>query len=235
VTVPKERFILIPGMGADERLFGPQRAYGFDFEVPQMSIPKPDEDLPAYAARMKEMLGLTEPCVVGGVSFGGMVAAELAMICPARCAILIATCRSNAAIPRYYWWVDRVARFLPDGLVRMRCGASSRIMSKLESLNDEQRELVRMMSHDIPVPLLRGAGRMILRWAGRPVLPCPSRHIHGEIDRIIPLKGVRPDEVVAGGGHLINLTHAEQVNRFIERCLADEPRRVHPKFGGKAH
>jgi pimeloyl-ACP methyl ester carboxylesterase len=44
-------------------------------------------------------------------------------------------------------------------------------------------------------------------------------HIHGEIDRIIPLKGVRPDEVVPQGGHLINLTHTGQVNRFIERCL----------------
>ncbi len=102
----------------------------------------------------------------------------------------------------------------------MRCGASSRIMGKLESLNAEQRELIRAMSASVPVPFLRGAGRLILKWAGRPALPCPSHHIHGEKDVIIPLKGVRPDEVVAGGGHLINLTHADQVNRFIERCLA---------------
>ena len=215
-----ERFILLPGMGADERVFGPQRAYGFEFEAPQMPVPKPEEDMPAYAARLKKMLDLTGPCVVGGMSFGGMVASELAMICPARCAILIATCRANSAIPRYYWWVNRLARFVPDGLVRMRCGASSRIMGKLESLDAEQQELIRLMSASVPVPFLRGAGRMILNWAGRPTLPCLSRHIHGEADVIIPLKGVLPDEVVPGGGHLINLTHAEQVNRFIERCLA---------------
>lgn len=215
-----ERFILLPGMGADERLFGPQRAYGFEFEVPHMPVPRPEEDLPAYAARIKELLDLTGPCVVGGMSFGGMVASELAMICQARCAILIATCRGTSAIPRYYWWVNRLGRFLPDGLVRMRCGASSRIMGKLESLNTEQRELIRAMSASVPVPSLRGAGRMILTWAGRPTLPCPNWHIHGDRDVIIPLKGVQPDEVVPGGGHLINLTHAEQVNRFIERCLS---------------
>ncbi|HSW45089.1 MAG TPA: alpha/beta hydrolase [Phycisphaerae bacterium] len=219
VAVPAERFILIPGMGADERLFGPQRAYGFTFETFRLPIPEPQDDLPAYAARIKAMLDLTGPCVVGGVSFGGMVACELATICQARCAILIASCRDNSAIPQYYWWVDRMARIFPDFLIRHRCGASSRIMAKLEFLTDEQRELIRAMAGDIPVPFLRGAGRLILNWAGRRELPRPTYHIHGEIDRIIPLKGVQPDEVVARGGHLINLTHAEQVNRFIERCL----------------
>ena len=214
------RFILLPGMGADERLFGPQRACGFDFEVPTMPIPHPHDDMPAYAARLREILGLTGPCVVGGVSFGGMVACELAAICQARCVILIATCRDISAIPGYYWWVDKVARFLPDAVIRHRCGASSRIMSKLESLNDQQRELIRDMASNIPVPLLRGAGRMILNWAGRRQLPCPAYQIHGATDRIIPLRGVQPDEVVPRGGHLINLTHADQVNRFIARCLA---------------
>ena len=33
--------------------------------------------------------------------------------------------------------------------------------------------------------------------------------------------GVDADEIVPGGGHLINLTHAEQVNRFINRLLLE--------------
>jgi len=215
--MPAERFILIPGMGADERLFGPQRAYGFDFEVPRMPIPGPGDDMTAYAARVRDLLALDGPCVVGGVSFGGMLACELAALCHARCALLIASCRSRAAIPRYYWLAERVSRFLPDGLIRRRCIASSRILARLESLNHQQYRLIRDMSVDVPVLFLRRVGRMILRWDGTSLPSCPRYQIHGQIDRVIPLKGNEPDEIVADGGHLINLTHAEQVNRFLER------------------
>jgi len=206
-------------MGADERLFGPQRAYGFDFEVLRMPIPEPADDMPAYAARVRDQLALDGPCVVGGVSFGGMLACELAALCHARCVLLIASCHSRAVIPRYYRLAERVSRFLPDGLIRRRCVASSRILARLESLNHQQYQLIRDMSIDVPVLFLRRVGRMILRWNGPPALSCPSYHIHGQIDRVIPLKGNEPDEVVPDGGHLINLTHAEQVNRFIERHL----------------
>ena len=217
--MPAERFILIPGMGADERLFGPQRAYGFDFEVPSMPIPEPADDMPTYAARVRDRLALDGPCVIGGVSFGGMLAYELAALCRARCALMIASCRSRAVIPGYYRLAELVSRFLPDSLIRRRCVASSRILARLESLNHAQYRLIRDMSIDVPVLFLRRVGRMILRWDGVPPLSCPRYHIHGQIDRVVPLKGNEPDEVVPDGGHLINLTHAEQVNRFIERHL----------------
>ena len=43
----------------------------------------------------------------------------------------------------------------------------------------------------------------------------PICHIHGDRDRLIPLHRVRPDHVVPGAGHLLNLTHGEAVNAFL--------------------
>ncbi len=214
-----ERFILIPGLGADYRLFEPQRAHGFEFEVPPLLIPERHDTMSTYAARIRDVLQLDGPCVVGGVSFGGMVACELGALCRARCVLMIASCRSKASIPSYYWYVERFTRILPDALIRHRVAMSSRIMARLESLSHEQFLLVREMAMGIPIPFLRGAGRMILNWDGVASPPCPSYHIHGDIDRIIPLRKVRPDAVVPRGGHLINMTHADQVNRFIEEHL----------------
>ena len=213
------RLVLIPGMGADERLFGPQRLFGLNFEVPELPIPEPGDDLPAYAARVRRLLELDSSCLLGGISFGGMLACELAALCRPRCLLLIASCRSRSAIPRYYYPVEWVSRLLPDGILRRRCVASSRFLAKAESLNHQQYQLVRQMSVDVPIPFLRRVGTMILRWQGSPPLTCPTFHIHGDKDRIIPLRGVEPDEVVAGGGHLINLTHADQVNTFLARCV----------------
>lgn len=61
-----------------------------------MPMPDPADDLPAYAARVRDSIRLIGPCIVGGVSFGGMVACELAALTDCRAVILVASCRSRA-------------------------------------------------------------------------------------------------------------------------------------------
>jgi len=213
------RVVLIPGMGADARLFAPQRAAGLDFEVPTLPIPQRGEDLPAYAARVRDALDLDGPCVLGGMSFGGMLACELAAICRTKAVVLIATCRNREPIPRYYYGAELLSRMLPDVVIRRRCVASSRLLASLERLDRAQYELIRDMSLNVPVLFLRRVARMILTWRGAPPLPCPVYHIHGRRDRVIPIKRLNPDVVIEDGGHLINMTHADEVNRFISDCL----------------
>jgi len=214
-----ERIVLIPGMGADERLFGPQREYGLRFEVPCLPVPEPQDDMPAYALRVREQIGLDGPCVLGGVSFGGMLACELARICRARCAIIIASCSDASKIPKYYNFAELVSRMIPDFMIRSRCVASSRMLAKLESLDDEQYRLIRDMSRGVPLTFLRRVSRMLISWNNPVPIPCPVHHIHGAKDRIIPIRNLAPDEIIPDGGHLINLTHARQVNQFIEKYL----------------
>ena len=57
--------------------------------------------------------------------------------------------------------------------------------------------------------------------AGREI-GCPVHHIHGAADRMIPLSRVHPppDRVIPDGGHVIHLTHADQVNAFISERLS---------------
>ena len=206
-------------MGADERLFESQRDCGLDFEVPRLPTPEPSDDMPTYAARVRDMLGLNGPCILGGVSFGGMLACQLATMCQARAVVLVATCQNRDAIPGYYHGAEFISRFLPDGLIRRRCEASSRLLAKLEKLDRSQYELIRDMSLCVPVLFLRRVARMILRWNGIRSLACPVYHIHGRLDRVIPIKHVQPAHVVADGGHLINMTHADEVNQFIAQSL----------------
>jgi hypothetical protein len=68
-----------------------------------------------------------------------------------------------------------------------------------------------------------------LRWASWASLDWrPSRQaqkvqvfqIHGDADRTFPLQYTRPDRVVAGGGHLLPVTHAQAVNDFLSQAAA---------------
>jgi pimeloyl-ACP methyl ester carboxylesterase len=69
------------------------------------------------------------------------------------------------------------------------------------------------------VTKLRRFARLILRWKAPASYPCPIHQIHGSADMVIPLNRVRPEEVVPGGGHLINMTHSREVNAFVARWL----------------
>jgi pimeloyl-ACP methyl ester carboxylesterase len=217
--VANERLVLFPGMGADGRLFEPQARAGIQFEAAELITPLRSETLADYAARMRDAVDLAGPCVVGGVSFGGMLACEVARICGARCVVLIASCRNRAGIPSHYRMVEWMSRLVPDVLIQRRAAVSGRLLAALECIDEREQQLVMQMSREVAVPQLRRIARMILQWQTPARLPCPVYHIHGDADRIIPIRRVTPDEVVHSGGHLINLTHAEQVNSFITRCL----------------
>ena len=92
--------ILLSGMGADERVFAPQLAAFPNLRVPKWIEPITGESLARYAARFARHINPGAPCVVGGASFGGFVAVEMAKHLNAKGCILIGSVRSPADLPR---------------------------------------------------------------------------------------------------------------------------------------
>src|SRR5262245_33260701 len=85
------RLIMLPGLGADARLLTPQAAAFPGLVTPAWIEPKRNESLPDYAARFAATFALSQDTIIGGVSFGGMVALEIARQCRVRAAAVIAT------------------------------------------------------------------------------------------------------------------------------------------------
>ena len=67
--------------------------------------------------------------------------------------------------------------------------------------------------------LMRWAIGAILSWQPTPLADTPVFHIHGQRDRMIRASTVAPDCLLPDGGHLINLSHAAEVNDFIRKVL----------------
>ncbi|RZK26188.1 MAG: hypothetical protein EOO63_15015, partial [Hymenobacter sp.] len=65
---------LIPGLGADERVFRGLRLPGPAVVLPWLVPQSPTEPLRHYAARLAEAVPLHQPCWLVGVSFGGLLA-----------------------------------------------------------------------------------------------------------------------------------------------------------------
>jgi hypothetical protein len=108
--------VLLPGMAADERLFEPQRRSFPGLIVPPWIEPEPCEPLASYARRIAARLNSSDLLLIGGVSFGGIVALEMADHLGLAECVLISSIRSPAEMP----WQLRVLRPLatvgPDRL-----------------------------------------------------------------------------------------------------------------------
>ncbi|HEV3385472.1 MAG TPA: alpha/beta fold hydrolase, partial [Gemmata sp.] len=108
--------ILFSGMAADERLFESQLAAFSNLRVQPWIKPFPDESLRAYAARIAQCCDPGRRCIVGGASFGGIVALEMAQHLPALACILIGSIRSPASLPQRLRLLRPFARLGPDNL-----------------------------------------------------------------------------------------------------------------------
>ncbi len=211
------QLILLPGLGADHRLLEPQRAAFPQLIVPPWIPPRKNESLAQYAERMAETLTPSPdlPLVLGGVSFGGMLAYEMARRLKPDAVVLIASCcRRESLRPIYVpgrWLLPlippqawKVAKLLAGPVLRLKHRRSA-----------ARRELLIAMFRDSDPRFMHWTLQAILRWQPTPLVGVPVFQIHGRRDPLIPACRVEADVVLPNGGHLINWTHADEVNAFI--------------------
>ncbi|MFC1588264.1 alpha/beta fold hydrolase [Planctomycetota bacterium] len=206
-------------MGADERMFEAQRSLPYRLLVPPNISPDPSEDTNKYAKRIVRTLNVEQPYFLGGASFGGILAQAMCQWMDPHGLILIGSCRNSSAIPGYYRVMEKVFHIIPDIAIDMVPKSWPIAFGKFGQLNNEQKNLFVAMLKDQTVEELKLKGRMILDVKEDFNIECPIFHIHGEKDKLIPVGNVSPDQVVPGGGHLISMTHPDEVNKFIINIL----------------
>ena len=91
--------ILLPGLNGDSRVFSPQIAAFPHAVAVTWPTPLAVETLTDYARRLAASLDVPTDCLIVGVSFGGIVALELARHLPARCCVVIASARDPRGLP----------------------------------------------------------------------------------------------------------------------------------------
>lgn len=204
--------ILMSGMAADERLFESQARAFPNLRVQPWVPPLPGESLRAYAARLAPLVDPGRPCIVGGASFGGVVALELAPHLPALACVLIGSIRSPAGLP-WRWRLLRPLAPLGPGALGMLALLVGRLAGGL--LAPGPRRRLRRLSQP-QAAFVRWAMCAVLGW--RPS-PAARRlrvfHIHGADDRVLPVGRGCPDVIVPGGSHAVSLFSPAAVNEFI--------------------
>jgi pimeloyl-ACP methyl ester carboxylesterase len=198
--------LLLPGMGADHRLHGmlltrrPIRALDWPPFQPRWSFTD-------YARSIIEREGIAEGDVIGGTSMGGMVALEIANQMRLRRVLLISSAIRWRQVTPFLRGLSRLSPVAPLGLLPF-----APTVPGLPAGHG----LAMAMARSADPTLLRWSCRAMATWNGYHGDPERIRRIHGTHDGVIPAWG-HPEVTIAGGGHLLPLTHAPAVAAFIDR------------------
>jgi pimeloyl-ACP methyl ester carboxylesterase len=210
------KLYLLPGVGCDGRLFDRLDLQGMD--VVRLAWPRfePDDTLPRIAARIRPHVRADEPHVLAGVSMGGMVAQELAVLTRPAKVVLI----SSWTGPHEWNRLTRLnARVGLHAIIREWTVRAAWPLKRLIDRREEAVDrLLWSMARDQGAAQLRHGTAAIMRWKGA-TWDGPLVRIHGDRDIVTPLR-FPVDHVVRGGQHVMVLTRAEEVSRLLRSLIA---------------
>lgn len=212
----KKQLYIFSGLGADERVF--QRIDFCDYSITHVKwvAPVENESMEEYAARLLNQITTPKPMLLG-ISFGGMMAVEIAKQIEVEKVILISSAKTRKELPLYF----RLA-----GMVRLHFIFPYRLMKKsnrmtnwffgIDSITDEN--LLKQILIVTDVIFLKWAIDKIVRWNNK-TIPDNIFHIHGSNDKIFPFDNVKKDAIIQEGGHFMIMNKAEEVKEILKREL----------------
>ncbi|MEJ7739956.1 MAG: alpha/beta hydrolase [Chitinophagaceae bacterium] len=208
----------ISGMGADKRVF---QFLDLGFCNPifiEWTSPLPGETISQYAARLRHQITDKEPVIVG-LSFGGMIAIEIAKQIPVKKLILLSSAKSEKEIPYYI----RGLRYLPlhklvtSSFLRWANQYAYRLMG-IAGRSDKI--IVADMFREADGRLLLWAVHQIAHWKNNVAIDNVV-HIHGTADILLPYRFILADHTIEGGEHLMLMNQADTISELLKRILEE--------------
>lgn len=209
----------ISGLGADKRIFS---KIVLDSQIKIIHLDwiqfSKGQSLISYAEQLGKKIDTTTPFVIVGVSFGGMIATELAKILKPAKTIIISSIVFNNQFPWIYKLFGKLnlLKFIPAWLLKSSNKLTQNYYFGTKLLDDK--ELLRKIVEETDPKFLKWAIGSILKWKNN-IRPENLIHIHGDNDKIFPLKNVNPDFVINGGSHFMVYQKAEKISELMNNLI----------------
>lgn len=212
----KKRIYCISGLGADEKIFTHLDIDGYELRYIPWIRPHKKETIDSYAKRMAKHIK-DENAILIGVSFGGMIGIEIAKQLPLRKLFIVSSIKSVLEMPR---WMKMAGTLKLDKILPVRLHKyTEKIDNKrLGVSNKEEKEMVRAYRKNADLVFVDWAISQIVNWKNG-WQPENIIHIHGEKDKIFPIKKLNPSFVVKDGTHMMIYNRAKEISEFIQKEL----------------
>lgn len=207
----------ISGLGADERIFKKLEIDGANL----IHIPWPEYDeydeMSCYAQKISAQIPVDNPTILG-ISFGGMMAVEIAKLRSVKQLFLVSTAKTANELTEPGWFFKKllVSEILPGFVYK----SPNKVMFKMFGAETEEQEaLLRAILKDSDGQFMRWAMRAIMLWQNV-TIPKNATHIHGTGDKIILPEKINADYWIDDGTHMMIYKRADEIGKIIEKELS---------------
>jgi hypothetical protein len=211
---------LFPGLAASEKLFQGYAFPGFESRVITYLIPAKNEPLHQYCLRLASGIDPDPENIYIGVSFGGILAHEIARFLPPKKIVIISGMRAGEEPPGYFRWLRRfpIHHILPAPLIKAAGVAASRLFGRR---NEEEKEHFWALVKEASPQVIKWCVRQTIDWKGPSAVP-KVVHIHGDRDIVFPVRSVKPDYVIKGGRHFMVMREVSEIQALLMRLITSD-------------
>ena len=205
---------LIPGTGADHRFFS-RLKLDVNTQVIEWTEWGNAQTIREYAERLSLQINTEESFGILGVSFGGMLAVEMSKFLNPEKLILVSSAKSYKELPLMVRFARRVGAhyFISPWLIKIIPFAG-----KIFGVSKKDKRFFDKMIDGTPAGHLKKTIRSILYWKNT-IPPSNVIHIHGSVDKVIPIKKIDKPATIKGGGHFMVYNMANEVGKIINKYL----------------
>ncbi len=212
-----KRAYFISGLGADKRAFKYiQLPVEYEPHFIDWITPEPGEEISHYALRLAEKIETNDEFIIIGLSFGGLIATEIARFKHPKKLIIISSIATAHDIPWYFHRAGnfRLQHYLPVGLFKIATLLNHLVGSK----NKEEKAIVETFVKNADPLFIRWSLNAIVTWKQETRL-IGLIHIHGSKDHLLPFRYTQADHCVLNGGHLMVFNRANDINVLLKEIL----------------
>ncbi|MCT4561479.1 MAG: alpha/beta hydrolase [Crocinitomicaceae bacterium] len=202
----------ISGLGVNEKAFKNFAPKGFDLRFIKWISPKPNESIKEYSNRIFETQINEEDYCLLGLSFGGLVAQEIAQTHPPKKLFLISSLADKSEIP----FLLRIGlnsgihSFLPSQLFKSTNSITTWFFG-IQKIEDKN--LLHEILGETNTQFLKWALSVIKKW--KPIRNINPIRIHGANDKMIkPRKQI---DTLINGGHFMIVSKGKEISDIFEK------------------
>jgi hypothetical protein len=209
---------LVPGLGADVRLFAKlQWPPGFSIHAIKWIEPFDAEPISGYASRLCDQIDKNQPFIIAGVSQGGIMAIEMAKIVSPEKIIIISSIKNKREKPFYF----NLGHFFKNiQMVSPKHKIWLRIIVRIFFGHMSRKQF------DLFTDMLIKTGEKQIKWSQNAIMNWDNTqkfdnlfHIHGTCDLVFPVIFIRNYIPVKGGNHFMVVTKANQISEILKSLL----------------
>lgn len=204
----------ISGLGADERVFQFLDLPGIEKIYIKWIDPQHQESLASYAKRLITQIDLTEDVILLGISFGGIIAQEIAKIISCKKVMIVSSVKS----PQEFNWqlslvsASGIYKLFPAKILKWSNLLTADYYFSTTSKKESQ------LLHQI----IKETDNRFMLWAIDRLMTWKNAnpheniiHIHGTSDRIFPISPIKNGIKVQGGGHFMVVSKSTELSKII--------------------